>query len=291
MIDHLFVVVITNHMQPRLFQNRANNENALLSAPVITRQLMTATQSSRITLADLIPLIEKANLSPIQKRDLISAVRTVTRLLGAMPDEIDADPAKLRRRLETIAWGAEGLSKGRWNNVRSLFGKALALARPVMPGRRVARLLPEWEALLTPLPRNRAAGLLALARDLSVRGIRPADVTLADLEAYRDAIHNDRLRAKPEQAWDALIWTWNACRREVADWPDIEIPRANRRETYTRPWSDFPAPLKAGVDAFLVRLSGADWRRWPKPSCPPSNFEDEGSPVAAGGFGAGSQGR
>jgi len=140
------------------FASRAINENALLSAPVITRQLMTATQSSRITLADLIPLIEKANLSPIQKRDLISAVRTVTRLLGAMPDEIDADPAKLRRRLETIAWGAEGLSKGRWNNVRSLFGKALALARPVMPGRRVARLLPEWEALLPTATRSTMIG-------------------------------------------------------------------------------------------------------------------------------------
>ena len=63
----------------------------------------------------------------------------------------------------------------------------------------MAPLSPEWDALLTALPRNRAAGLLALARDLSVRGIRPADVTLADLEAYRDGIHNDRLRAKPEQ--------------------------------------------------------------------------------------------
>jgi integrase len=219
---------------------------------------MTASQPSRITLADLIPLIEKANLSPTQRRDQISAVRTTARLLDAAPEDIEANPAKLRRRLETIAWQAKGLSRGRANNIRSLLGKALAHARPVMPGRRVARLLPEWEALLEPLARNRAAGLLALARDLSVRGIRPADVTLADLEAYRDATHNDRLRAKPEQAWDALIWTWNASRREVADWPDIEIPRANRRETYTRPWSDFPASLKADVDAFLTRLSGAD---------------------------------
>ena len=117
---------------------------------------------------------------------------------------------------------------------------------------------PEWDALLSALARNRAAGLLALARDLSVKGVRPADVTLADLEAYRDAIHNDRLRAKPEQTWDSIIWTWNGCRREIADWPDIEIPRAIHRETYTRPWSDFPASLKADVDAFLVRLSGAD---------------------------------
>ena len=38
----------------------------------------------------------------------------------------------------------------------------------------------------------------------------------------------------------------------------IEIPRAIRREVYIRPWSDFPPSLKADVDAFLLRLSGAD---------------------------------
>jgi integrase len=219
---------------------------------------MSVVQPSRKTLADLILLIQQANLSPIQKRDQISAVRTVARFLGAMPEDIEVDPAGLRRRLERMAPAAAGLSKGRWNNVRSLFGKALALARPMLPGRTTAPLLPEWEELFATLARNRAAGLVALARHLGMKGVRPADVTLADLEGYRDAIHNDRLRAKPEQTWDTIIWTWNACRREIASWPDFEIPRAVRREVFARPWSDFPASLKSDVDAFLVRLSGAD---------------------------------
>jgi hypothetical protein len=193
---------------------------------------MTMVQPSRQTLADLIPLIEHANLSSIQKRDQISAVRTVARLLGAAPEDIQADPAKLRRRLETIAWKAEGLSRGRWNNVRSLFGKALALARPMLPGRAKDPLSPEWEKLLGRLARNRATTLMALTRYLSVRDIGPADVKLEDIEAYRDAIHNDRLRAKPEQTWDAIVWAWNACRREIAEWPEIETPRTIRRETY-----------------------------------------------------------
>jgi excisionase family DNA binding protein len=47
-------------------------------------------------------------------------------------------------------------------------------------------------------------------------------------------------------------------RREIADWPDIEIPRPIRREIYVRPWSDFPSSLKANVDKFLVWLSGVD---------------------------------
>ena len=97
-----------------------------------------------------------------------------------------------------------------------------------------------------------------MARYLSVREVRPDKVTLADLEAYHEAILNDRLRAKPEQTWDGIVWTWNACWREVAGWPDIEISREIRREVYSLPWSDFPASLKADVDAFLLRLSGAD---------------------------------
>ena len=219
---------------------------------------MTVVLPSRMTLADLIPLIEQANLSPIQRRDQISAVRTIARLLDATPGDIDADPARLRRRLETIAPQALGLSRGRWNNLRSLVGKALALARPMLPGRQAAQLLPEWEALLAPLPRNRAASLLALARHFSVGDVPPTRLTLADLEAYHQSILNDRLRAKPEQTWDNLVWTWNTCRRELAEWPHIEIPRESQREVYVRPWSDFPASLKADVDAFLCRLSGSD---------------------------------
>jgi hypothetical protein len=146
-------------MQLRWFANHANNEKAALSAPVITRRVMTASQPSRTTLADLIRLIEQANLSPIQERDQISAVRTVARVLGAQLTEIDVDVGRLRRRLETVAPQAVGLSRGGWNNVRSRFSKALALAWPMLPGRQVAPLLPEWEPVLAPLPRSRAASL------------------------------------------------------------------------------------------------------------------------------------
>ena len=268
MIDDFSSVVITTLLQLRSFTNHVNNENSLLSAPVITRPLMTTHPPSRIMLADLIPLIEQANLSPIQKRDQVSAVRTITRLLGAAPGEIDADPARLRRRLETIAPRALGLSRGRWNNVRSLLGKALAHARPMMPGRRVAQLLPEWGALLAPLSRNRAASLLALARHLSAIGIHPTGITLADLEAYHAAILNDRLRAKPEQTWDSIVWTWNACRREIAGWPAIEIPREIRREIY--------------ISAVVGLSAVPEGRRRCLPPSPVRRRPERGRPAASG---------
>ena len=100
--------------------------------------------------------------------------------------------------------------------------------------------------------------MLALLRDLSVQGIAPGGVTLADLEAYHHAILNDRLRSKPEQTWDSLVWAWNACRREIAGWPAIDIEREPRRKTYILPWAAFPDSYKQDVDQFLLRQSGKD---------------------------------
>jgi hypothetical protein len=160
---------------------------------------MTTGNPSRTTLADLISLISKAEITDRQKQDLRSAVNTVAKVLGADPAAVATDPILLRRRLEQISPKARGLSQGRWANVRSLLGKALALARPMLPGRSPEPLMPEWEALAAALPFNRRVRLLPLLRFLSARSIGLNQVTRADVEAYRDAIVRDRLRKAPRR--------------------------------------------------------------------------------------------
>ena len=141
--------------------------------------------------------------------------------------------------------------------VRSLL-KALALARPTMAGRNLQPILPEWEILAANLPFNRRVRLLPMLRFLSARAKRPTEVTVADLEAYRQAILADRLRSQPEKTWDGLVWAWNACQPGVEGWPAIAIERLSRREIYALPWSAFPASFKQDVDRFLDRLAGID---------------------------------
>ncbi len=209
---------------------------------------------SRQTLADVISAVLQANLTDGQRRDQVSAVRTVSRLLGAPPEAIPVDVQRLRKRLQELSPGAAGVSAGRWANIRSLFGRALGQVRPIQPGRNRAPISEAWETLLTGLDRNRSTRLRALVRYLSSLKLDPASVTLAHLESYRDALLNDRLRAHPEKAWDGLTWAWNACVREIPGWPAIEITRESRRDTYALPWSSFLPELKANVDAFL------DWR-------------------------------
>ena len=219
---------------------------------------MSTIASSRATLGEVITLISNADLPERQKQDLRSAVRTAAKLLGAEPEAIAADPAALRRRLEGLSPEAYGLSRGRWANIRSLLGKALALARPILPGRNVAPLSPEWDALAAGLGFHRRVSLLPLLRFLSTGAVTPGQVTASDLTAYRDAIFSDRLRKKPEQTWDHLTWVWNGCVLKVEGWPSIKIERPSRRETYVLTWSAFPPCFKQDVDRFLERLSGVD---------------------------------
>src|SRR5262249_5821407 len=154
----------------------------------------TTPNHSRVTLAEVIVLISTAEITSRQKQDLGSAVNTVAKLLGADLAAVPAEPALLRRRLEQISPAAYGLSQGRWNNIRSLLGKALALARPMLPGRSIQPLMPDWEALAAALPFGRRVRLLPTLRFLSARSVGPNQVTMADLQVYREAIVSDRLR-------------------------------------------------------------------------------------------------
>src|SRR5262245_37918227 len=214
---------------------------------------MSMTTTSRASLADVIGLISQANLS-----ELRSAVRTVARLVDGEPANIAADPAGLRRCLEMTAPQAHGISRGVWANIRSLLRKSLGLVRPMMAGRSVQPILPAWQVLTVNLPFSRSVRLLPVLRFLSARGRDPTDVTMADLEDYREAIFNDRLRKDPEKSWGQLVWVWNWSRREVDGWPAVIIERPSRRVTYVLPWSVFPTSFKHDVYLFLERLSGKD---------------------------------
>ncbi len=216
---------------------------------------MTTKPTSRKTLADLFPLISQADISEKAKADMASAVRKVAKVIGTDPALLPIDAQSLRRRLETVSHQLAGVGQGRWNNIRSLFGKALALATPILPGRSYTPLTPEWQTLADHLEFGRRTRLLPLMRRFSELGVSPHQLTIVDLEAYRIAICKDRLRTNPEKTWDTLIWSWNACVREIPGWPQVSVPRLAKREVYTFPWDYFPASLHDDAKAYLRRLA------------------------------------
>jgi hypothetical protein len=219
---------------------------------------MTASKPSRATLETLLALIDETDWPYLIKRDAKSSVRTVARLIGADMADIEVDVQALRRRLEGLSPEAFGLTKGRWNNIRSLFGKALGLAVEMLPSSSKTRVLPEWDAALALIQENRRWHLKPVARYMGSKGILPEAVTLADLEAYHEALVSDRLRSNPEGTWNTITWSWNSCVREYPSWPQVLIERISRKESYILPWEAFDPAYRRDCEAYLDRLANVD---------------------------------
>jgi len=220
---------------------------------------MAADIPSRAAGPSLATMLETIAVAPgltkPQRQDMASAVRTAARMLGRPPEQIPADP---RRRLAEVSPIARGISKGRWANVRSLIVKALALTRPMLPGRHRDPISPAWKALSYKLNRGPAIRLSRLLRWLSGRGITPEAVTTNDLEMFATELRESTLAKRPEETWREVGRAWNKAKQTIAGWPAITLTIPKRRQSYSFPWSAFPASLKADVDQYLNRLGGRD---------------------------------
>ena len=221
---------------------------------------MTTTHVSRVaTLADVMLAIDDLDAPRPRRDDLKSAIRTAARVIGRDLDQIPADPRTIMAWLNAASPLAHGITKRRWDNVRSLLRTALDLVRPMMPGRSKQELLPGWAGLYELIEKR--ADLIrvsALLRWLSAAGIEPGAVTLDDLERFREELMTDSFRRNPEDVWKQTVWAWNRTIDRVEGWPALAIHRESRKVTYIKPWALFPASLKIDVDGWLDRLAGKD---------------------------------
>ena len=215
--------------------------------------------SRRPTLADVLTAIDKADLAPARRRDMKSAINTVTKALGRHAAEIPADATQLRRRLEGITAEGLGISQGRLANTRSLLLKAVALVGPALAGKQKAPLLAAWQTVINSISNQSARIRLATpARWLSEQGITPELAQAEDLYRYRDQLLNHSLRTDPEGTWASLVWQWNKAAREISGFPNFKLSVESRRKEVTLPWSSFPETLEADVKAWTDWLEGKD---------------------------------
>lgn len=216
---------------------------------------MTHNDQHKPSLADALAALEGAALTDIQKRDTRSAVMTFCKALDLKPIEVPASNIFIRRKLESISFVALGYSKGRWANVKTGVARAVSLVGKNYPSRNTNPLLPQWAALLQMLPVSLKTKVSAGARYLSGLGVDVGDVSLSDLHGYRDTILNDRMRANAEKAWDHFLWGWNrAVDQFPQNWPQVTIPRVEKREIYVYPFAFFPPSFEADVTAYADRM-------------------------------------
>ena len=205
-------------------------------------------------------VLADGSLTPRQRQDTASAVRTIARALGGGPEEIRAHPAALRERLKSFTPAMAGLSARRWANVLSLTTRALGRAGLVRtPGRSREPFEPEWTALFRMVDGMGARMALSrFARFCGARGIAPGQVGDAAFQAFLDGLTADSLVRLPRKVQRKAAVTWNHMAAREPHWPGRAVAVPDHGWTFALPWTAFPSSLKTDVDAYLDHLGGRD---------------------------------
>jgi integrase len=215
-------------------------------------------RSPATTLADLLATLQTVGLPERKRQELMSAVRTTVRALGRPPEDIPADARFLANRLKDVAPAALGISRGRWNNVRSLVRTTLTFVQPISPGRNRNDLLPEWLELSARLPsRSDEIALSRLLRFLSGRGISPDAVTAETFDEYQEHLERSLLK-RPAATFALAVRAWQRAVLAVEEWPPIAVSIPDRRRHWVSKWDQFPDSLYRDCRAWLDRLAGSD---------------------------------
>ena len=205
-------------------------------------------------------VLQSDSLSPRQRQDVASALRTLARLLKRPLSTLPCDVRSVRGLLEGIAPARHGIRKGRWANIRSLVYKALDLAGVRrLPGRLEEAPSPAWLRLLEHLPyRPYRVALLPFARHCEGQGVEPHRVCQPTFDAFGLELEEYSGRTRPREAFLDACRAWNKCGEAHNHWPAFRVRVQHRRDHYAFDWDAFPPSLKADVDAMLTAAISRD---------------------------------
>ena len=238
----------------------------------------SVTKSASLTFADIITIIEAMDeLTKTRRRDLISGLRTMARLLGKEPSAIPANTEWLRQRLRQFHPKQANISEKHFANVKSAVMAAIKTAG--VRNKRVdafPNMNPRFQNLYDAIP-DRMLGykLSRFFRYCSNQGLEPENVTDAILEAFEDSVIAETLHKDPSKVAREAVLTWNKMKTVVPDWPDITLYRIPTRIPWTIPLEQFPQTLQDDVDAWCNRLGMSDLfdEDAPVRACRPATIE------------------
>jgi hypothetical protein len=161
----------------------------------------------------------------------ISAINTVAKASRCAPEDLPADPVRLREQLHLISPAIAGLSQGSWSSVRSRILKALQRVDiNVMSSRRTSPLCPVWTPLYQSLPKNGSeAALGRFIGYLSGKGVLPSIVSDASVRDFTHELDSASLRGSPAVIARAAVRSWNTAVDRVPGWPQQRLSNVAKR--------------------------------------------------------------
>jgi integrase len=224
-------------------------------------------ENSRQSLADVCALVD-AEFTGTRRRDLLSGLNTLARVMDIELSHIRATPKAVRTLLTSRAAAELGLTERRWRNIRSSVVSAVRKFGAV-PSNITQRALinAEWTDLLgRVIAKHHRHGLARLARFCSAMAISPEAVDRATLLGFYEALVAEDLVWNPRTKLKHTIAVWNICHRQAPDWPDIRLASPFERDVITFPLEHFPDSFRVDLEAWCARLLSPDPM---DPSAPP----------------------
>ena len=211
------------------------------------------------SLADVMTTLQGMWKVPDRQRDdLLSACRSVARMLGMPPSEIVAEPSSLKAHMDRLVPPSGG-SKGNFRNIKSRVNKAVTIAGVATAGKRAKQArLPGWMALMDLVPeRYDRAKLTRIATYCSMLGNEPGDVDANLMHDFKVMLASSMV-SRDVQVYRDTCLTWNRCSLTVPGWPSVVLDVPNNRDDYSRPMTDFPASFADDANDFIAHLIDDD---------------------------------
>lgn len=215
-------------------------------------------EAKKTTLAGLIGLIENDPTLPSnKKRRWSTAIRGIARALGRPPGTLPANPAALGKRISKVR-GIHHCAEIQKSTWKSYLTEYRASTRHVglaeVPARIETPRSEAWRELLATRSRGECIFLSRFAGLMTQHCVEPEEVTEASFAAYRQYLEDAAVR-DPERAYDGTCWAWGRVQADFPDLPRCSPPRAYRRTSFWRAWSEFPPTLESEIDALYASWS------------------------------------
>ncbi len=222
------------------------------------------------TLADLKARVEAADDSPTTRRDMLSALNRVEGLFEKSLAKIPATPRHVRELFSAKTPAALGVTEKTLANIRANVSRALRThGDPPLP---LTRRIPpnsDWRSLLDKVDdAHWRQGLYRLACFCTVMSIRPDQLDGAVLMGLHEALEAEEIVKRPKDLVSNTISSWNRCRRDIPEWPNIVLSSPFKKQPWTLPLDEFPDSFQSDVATWERRVTVIDPLDFDGPSRP-----------------------
>jgi hypothetical protein len=208
------------------------------------------------TLENMLLAVQKADLPPLQRRDMTSAIKRVCEMAGVAPATLPAKAPAVRAILAKIRPAAHGVSPKTWSNLLSRFRAALRLAGVIEPALQgSATRHPAWVPLVQAIAEDKrlSCGLASFLNWSASQDIAPEEMDNAAVQRFHGWLETRTLCPKPRDVVRRVPHLWNEASERFGSWPQIKLtPISFKSPPNRRQWCDLSESFRHDVEAYLA---------------------------------------